>query len=114
MPSKEQWIKTTHDHLKLPKFRVAFGKPKKLRKRALDESRDPKNPNRMRKYGARMRCEKCTGLGHNKGSCPLNRSSASQLNIPHAASVSFFVPYSIVLNIRNSLNWLVLDFLRIC
>jgi hypothetical protein len=56
---------------------VILGRPKKLRRRGVNESRDPKNPNKMRKYRARMICEKCTGLGHNKRSCPLNKMLAS-------------------------------------
>ncbi|XP_059434802.1 uncharacterized protein LOC132167790 [Corylus avellana] len=86
MPSEEQWIKTRHDHLEPPTIRVAPERPKRLRKRAPNESRDPKNPNRIRKFGARMRCAKCTGLGHNKRSCPLNQSSGNQLNTPPTAS----------------------------
>jgi hypothetical protein len=49
--------------------RIALSRPKRQRRRAPDESRDPKNPNRMRKFGAMMQCEKCHGLGHNKRSC---------------------------------------------
>jgi hypothetical protein len=77
MPSEKQWVKTSHDKLEPPRGRIAPGKPKRQRRRAPDESRDPKNPNRMRKFGARMQCGKCHGLGHNKRSCPTTRSKAS-------------------------------------
>jgi hypothetical protein len=77
MPSEEQWIKTSHDRLEPPTYRVTPGRLKRLRKRGVGESRDPKNPHRMRKFGAVMRCGKCTGLGHNKRSCPLNVTSTS-------------------------------------
>jgi hypothetical protein len=43
MPSKEQWIKTSHDKLELPRGRIILGRPKKQRRRAPDESRDLKN-----------------------------------------------------------------------
>ncbi|XP_059461899.1 uncharacterized protein LOC132190869 [Corylus avellana] len=82
MPSEEQWIKTQHDHLEPPTSRLQPGRPKKQRKRGPDESRDPKNPNRMRKFGARMRCSKCKVLGHNKRACPTNMSGASNYKGP--------------------------------
>ena len=77
MPSEEQWIKTSHDCLEPPTSRVTPGRLKRLRRRGVGESRDPKNSRRMRKFGAMMRCGKCTGLGHNKWSCPLNETSTS-------------------------------------
>jgi hypothetical protein len=80
MPSEEQWIKTNHDKLEPPRGRITLGRPKKQRRRALNESRDPKNPNRMRKFGARIKCRKCHGLGQNKRSCPFNRSEASNVS----------------------------------
>ena len=83
MPSEEQWVKTIHDKLKPPRGRIAPGRPKKQRRRAPDESRDPKNPDQMRKFGVRMKCGKCHGLGHNKRACLLNRSEVS--------NVSFFI-----------------------
>ncbi|XP_059454848.1 uncharacterized protein LOC132185016 [Corylus avellana] len=58
MPSEEQWIKTSHDKLEPPIGRVAPGRPKKQRKSGPDESRDSKNPDRMRKFEARMKCGK--------------------------------------------------------
>ena len=83
MPNEEQWIKTIHDKLEPPRGRIALGRSKKQRRRAPDENRDLKNPDWMRKFGARMKCGKCHGLGHNKRVCPLNRSEAS--------NVSFFI-----------------------
>ena len=56
---------------------------------ALDKSRDPKNPNWMRKFGARMKCGKCHGLGHNKRSCPTTRSEASNSKNSGTTTVSF-------------------------
>ena len=62
MPSKEQWIKTSHDKLVPPRGRITPSRPKKQRRKATDESRDPKNSNRIRKFGARMKCGKCHGF----------------------------------------------------
>lgn len=52
MPSEEQWIKTQHEELEPPVARVTPGRPKKLRKMGVNESRDPQNKFRMRKFGA--------------------------------------------------------------
>jgi hypothetical protein len=51
VPSEEQWIRTHHGVLEPPRLRVTLGRPRKARTRAPDESRDPKNPHRMRKFG---------------------------------------------------------------
>jgi hypothetical protein len=78
MPSEEQCVcAIRHDILKPPRPRVALGRPRKLRRRGPDENRDPKNLDRMKKFGVRMRCSKCRVLGHNKRACPLNRSGPS-------------------------------------
>lgn len=79
MPSEEQWIHTNQEKLEPPRTRVPPGRPKKLRRRGPDESRDPKNPNRMRKFGAKMRCSKCRVMGHKKRSCPQGRTEASEV-----------------------------------
>jgi len=77
---------------------VALGRPKKLRKMAVDESRYPKNPHRMRKLRAKIKYSKCKAIGHNKKACPMNRSQVSvelpitsvKLPTPPPESVSFF------------------------
>jgi hypothetical protein len=89
MPSEEQWVKTSHDKLEPPRGRITSGRPKRQRRRAPDESRDPKNPNQMRKFGARMQCGKCHGLGHNKRSYPTTRSEASNSKKSGTITVSF-------------------------
>ena len=89
MPSEEQWVKTSHDKLEPPRGRIAPGRPKRQMRRAPDDSRDSKNPNRMRKFGARMQCGKCHGLGHNKMSCPTTRSEASNSRKSGTTTVSF-------------------------
>jgi hypothetical protein len=86
MPSEEQWVKTSHDKLEPPRGRIALGRPKRQRRRAPNESRDPKNPNRMRKFGARMQCG---SIGHNKRLCPTTRSEASNSRKSVSRNVSF-------------------------
>jgi hypothetical protein len=80
---------TSHDKLEPPRGRIAPGRPKRQRRRAPNESRDPKNPNRMRKFGARMQCGKCHGFGHNKRSCPMTRNEASNSRKLVSRNVSF-------------------------
>jgi hypothetical protein len=48
MPSEEQWIKSQHDMMEPPVARATPGIPKKLRKKGVDESRDPQNKFRIR------------------------------------------------------------------
>jgi hypothetical protein len=80
MPSEKQWIKTSHNKLEPQRGRITPSRPKKQRRRTPDKCRDPKNPNWMRKFGARVKYGKCHGFGHNKRSCPMNRSEASNVN----------------------------------
>jgi hypothetical protein len=88
MPSEEQWVRAIgHDILEPPRPRVAPGRPRKLRMRGPGESKDPKNPDRMRKFGARMRCSKCRVLGHNKRACPLNGAGPSTQALQSATEV---------------------------
>jgi hypothetical protein len=92
MPSQEQWIPTQHDKLEPPVSRVAPGRTKKVRKRQVDERRDPKNPNRMRKFGARMKYSMCKGRGHNKRACPMRSTQASVvLPTPSPASMCLLI-----------------------
>jgi len=69
IPSEKQWILTHHSVLEPPRLRVTLGRPRKVRTRAPDESRDPKNPHRMRKFGLRGKCGYCKMLGHNSRTC---------------------------------------------
>jgi hypothetical protein len=92
MPNQKQWITTQHDKLEPPISRVAPSRPNKLRKRQVDESRDSKNPNRMRKFGARTICSMCRGKGHNKRACPIRSTQASvELPTPLPANVSLLI-----------------------
>ena len=89
MLSEEQWVKTSHDKLEPPKGGITSGRPKRQRRRAPNESRDPKNSNWLRKFGAMMKCGKCHGLGHSKRSCPTTRNKASNSRNSGRTNVSF-------------------------
>jgi hypothetical protein len=54
--------------------RAASSRPKKLRKMDVNESKYLKNKNRMRNFGAMMKCSNYKGKGHNKRTCPMDRS----------------------------------------
>lgn len=68
MPSEEQWVKTDMDNIEPLKYRVAPGRPKKVRKRGPNES---KNPNRIRKGGITIQCSRCRKVGHNTRTFPI-------------------------------------------
>ncbi|XP_062147322.1 uncharacterized protein LOC133855045 [Alnus glutinosa] len=67
MPSEDQWVRTGQDEVDPPVVRAAPGRPKKLRRRGLDE---PRNLHCMRKGGVSMRCSKCRAVGYNARTCP--------------------------------------------
>jgi hypothetical protein len=79
-------------------FLVTPGRPRKGRTRAPDESRDPKNPHRMRKFGLRGKCGYCKMLGHNSRTCPSKKQPATEVELPTPppASVSL-IPNCILL-----------------
>jgi hypothetical protein len=68
---------------------VTPGRPRKARTRAPDESRDPKNPHRMRKFGLRGKCGYCKMLGHNSKTCPRKKQLASNYRQP---TIEFELP----------------------
>jgi hypothetical protein len=105
VPSEEQWIWTNHGVLKPPRLRVTPGRPWKARTRAPDESRDPKNPHRRRKFGLKGKCGYCKMLSHNNRTCPKKKQLASnyrqpvkevKLPTPSPASVSLLLNRIIV------------------
>jgi hypothetical protein len=114
VPSEEQWIRTHHGVLELPRLRVTTGRPRKARTRAPDESRDPKNPHRMRKFGLRGKCGYCKMLGHNSKTCPRKKQLASnyrqpvteiKLPTPPPASVSL-LPNRITVVVDAYMVWI--------
>jgi hypothetical protein len=82
VPSEEQWIWTNHGVLEPPILRVTPCRPRKGRTRAPDESRDPKNPHKMRKFGLRGKCGYCKLLGHNSRTCPSKKQPATEVELP--------------------------------
>jgi hypothetical protein len=91
VPSEKQWIRTHHSFLEPPRLRVTLGRPRKVRTRAPDELRDPKNPRRMRKFGLRGKCGYCKMLGHNNRTFPRKKQLASNYKKP-ATEVELHTP----------------------
>lgn len=91
MPSEDQWVRTRQDKVDRPIVRVASGRPKRVRRKGLDE---PRNPYCMRKGGVIMRCTKCKWVGHNTRTCPWRKrvstpSSSQNLLTSTAIELSF-------------------------
>jgi hypothetical protein len=93
---------------------VTPGRPRKARTRAPDESRDPKNPHRMRKFGLKGKCGYCKMLGHNSRTCPKKKQLASndrqsatevELPTPPLASVSL-LPNRIIVVVDAYMVWI--------
>ncbi|KAG5521580.1 hypothetical protein RHGRI_033961 [Rhododendron griersonianum] len=66
IPDKSMWVQTDYDPIMPPALRKKAGRPKKARRRAVDE---PKNPNAIRKQPESLKCGKCREYGHNPRTC---------------------------------------------
>ena len=66
VPGDHDWIETGLTPILPPKCRKQTGRPKKLRRRAADE---PRNPYKVSRVGRVMTCQRCGGLRHNTRSC---------------------------------------------
>jgi hypothetical protein len=66
VPSQDQWPRSNQPIIEPPKSRVAYGRPRKVRIRGVEE---PKNPNTIRKGGNKNQCGQCKKWGHNKRMC---------------------------------------------
>ncbi|KAI8566916.1 hypothetical protein RHMOL_Rhmol02G0079600 [Rhododendron molle] len=66
IPDQTQWVHTEYDAIMAPPLRRPSGRPKKLRRRAVDE---PKNPNAVRRTHQSLRCSNCQEFGHNTRTC---------------------------------------------
>jgi hypothetical protein len=88
VPSEDQWVRTGQDEVDPPTIRPTPGRLKKVRRRGLDE---PRNPHCMRKGGERMRCLKCRAAGHNARTCPgrkrVSTRSSSRASIPTSTAI---------------------------
>jgi hypothetical protein len=114
VPSEEQWIRTHYSVLEPPRLRVTLGRPRKVRTRAPDESKGPKNLHRMRKFGLRGTCGYCKMLGHNSRTCPRKNQLASnyrqqttevELPTPPPASVSL-LPNRFIVVVDAYMVWI--------
>ncbi|XP_058217446.1 uncharacterized protein LOC131328526 [Rhododendron vialii] len=70
IPDQTQWVHTDLDAVMAPPLRRPSGRPKKLRRRAVDE---PKNPNAVRRTRQSLRCSNCQEFGHNTRNCNKQR-----------------------------------------
>ncbi|XP_057467040.1 uncharacterized protein LOC130756520 [Actinidia eriantha] len=66
IPDQTMWVQTNYDQIMPPHLRKRAGRPKKNRKKAEDEQ---KNPIRVRKHYTSLRCGKCKEVGHNSRTC---------------------------------------------
>lgn len=66
IPGKHEWVKTNLPSVLPPIIRRPPGRPKKLRKRAADE---PRNPYKVSRTNKVVRCGRCNIVGHNTRSC---------------------------------------------
>ena len=73
MPSADEWPQTDFDPILPPDTRVQVGRPKKARKRAVDEPRDA---SRIKRTCDTTKCGNCHQWGHNSRGCkrPINRN----------------------------------------
>ncbi|CAL9022793.1 unnamed protein product [Prunus brigantina] len=64
-----QWMKVNLPPLLPPKYHKQPGRPKKTRKQAVEEPKQPSNPYKLPRYGIPLKCGNCGGEGHNRSSC---------------------------------------------
>ncbi|XP_057808548.1 uncharacterized protein LOC131023028 [Salvia miltiorrhiza] len=65
--SGEMWLEANGFVVKPPAIRKLPGRPKKVRRRDLEE--DPKNPHKLKRFGLVMTCRNCQQKGHNSKTC---------------------------------------------
>jgi hypothetical protein len=120
VPNEEQWLKTMHDILEPLKSKLTIGRPRKALVKTSDESRDTKNPYRMRKFGLKRKCTKCKLMGCNSRTCPKRKQEASnyrklatEIDLPTLppASASFTKPYTCIIVDVLSLYVIYLHFI---
>jgi hypothetical protein len=110
--SEDQWVRTGQYEVDPPIVRPTPGIPKKVRRRGLDE---PKNPHCMRKSGVTMRCSKCKAAGHNAKNFPrrkrVSTRSSSRARIPTSTAteltfddVSLFPKYMFIIKCHRQLS----------
>ncbi|XP_021802178.1 uncharacterized protein LOC110746282 [Prunus avium] len=65
MTSQDQWMKINLPRLLPPKYHKQPGRPKKTRKQAFDDPKQPANPYKLPRYDVLLKCGNCRGEGHN-------------------------------------------------
>ncbi|KAB1220113.1 hypothetical protein CJ030_MR3G005600 [Morella rubra] len=69
MPGPEDWPKVTgHDPILPPRVKARTGRPRKVRRRGMDE---PPPPGRVTRAGIPIKCGTCGVVGHNARKCKL-------------------------------------------
>ena len=72
MTSEDQWMKTNLPPLLPPKYHKQLGRPKKTRKQAFDEPKQPANPYKLPMYVIPLKCANYGGEGHNRSGCKVS------------------------------------------
>ena len=65
MTSQDQWMKINLPQLLPLKYHKQPGRPKKTRKQAFEEPKQPVNPYKLPRYGIPLKCGNCGGECHN-------------------------------------------------
>ena len=66
LPGEEDWPKTNNLPCNPPIYKNAVGRPRKARKKAIDE---PTNPYKITRVGQTIKCSNCGASGHNVRRC---------------------------------------------
>lgn len=84
-----QGIKNTYDMFEPPEVRIKPRRPRKTRRRHLEEPR--KNPHQMNRRRVRDRCKTCKKAGHNKRTCPRIQAAAQHFAATNVVADAPFV-----------------------
>lgn len=74
MNGRDLWPETDNPFMLPPDVKKRSGRPKKARRRELDE---PQDPTKLSKRGVKMRCSACGTVGHNKRGCKQGASTSA-------------------------------------
>lgn len=71
---RELWPESENPTLLPPDVEKRVGRPKKARRRELEE---PANPKKLGRKGIKMTCKKCGIVGHNKRTCKKQKTTTT-------------------------------------